>query len=79
MRDLPQNFVEGVSKRGNRRVRQSRARLLPLLQRVEFLDTLRLSDIIRRKGVFRKVKPAAVRGLTDPRRQDRRVKAVARR
>ena len=41
VRDLTQNFVEGVFKRGNRRVRRSRARLLPLLQRVEFLDTLK--------------------------------------
>ena len=41
MRDLPENFVEGVPKRGNRRGRHSRARLLPLLQRVEKLDTLR--------------------------------------
>ena len=47
--------------------------------RPDVRDKKRLSDIIRRKGVFRKAKPAAVRGLTDPRRQDRRVKAVARR
>ena len=45
VRDLPQNFVEGDSKGGNRRVRRSRARLLPPLQRVEFLDTLRTAAI----------------------------------
>ena len=41
MRDLSSNFVEGGSKRGNRTVRHRRAGLFPLLQRVEFLDTLK--------------------------------------
>ena len=35
------NFVEWIPKRGNRRGRHRRARLLPLLQRVEKLDTRR--------------------------------------
>ena len=40
VRDLPQNFVEGEPKGGNRSLRHRRGRLLPPLQRVEFLDTL---------------------------------------
>ena len=40
MRDLLQNFVERESKGGNRSVRHRRARLLPLLELVEFLDKL---------------------------------------
>ena len=36
VRDLPQNFVEGESKGGNRSLRHRRGRLLPPLQRVEF-------------------------------------------
>ena len=40
VRDLPQNFVEGEPQGGNRSLRHRRGRLLPPLQRVEFLDTL---------------------------------------
>ena len=40
MRDLPQNFVEGDTQGEIGALGNCRARLLPLVQRVEFLDTL---------------------------------------
>ena len=40
MRELPQNFVEGDTQGETDALGNCRARLLPLVQRVEFLDTL---------------------------------------
>ena len=41
MRDLAQNFVEGDTQGEIAALGNCRARLLPLVQRVEFLDTLK--------------------------------------